>query len=80
MLERLAGGLFPLLRLERDVHVSDGTTYTIGVTWARRGFDFAYHTPRHPRRVRQARAAEAARCRAASNARLAELGSHHLIH
>lgn len=79
MFENLAGGLVPTFRVERTVHVVDGTSYKLGVTWARRAFDFEYHTPRHPRGVWRARAAEAARVRAASNARLAELGAHHLI-
>ncbi len=75
--DRLAGGLVPLARVKRDVHVFDGTTYTVDVTWWRRRFVVSYHTPRHPRRVVRARAAEAARCRAAADARLAELGVHH---
>jgi hypothetical protein len=62
LFDSLLGGILPYARLpERDVHVFDGTTYRIGLTWLRRRFQFEYHTPHLPRKVRKQR--EAARRR-----------------
>lgn len=74
-LDRHAGGLLPLVRGERDIHVADGVTYTVDVTWARRGFKFSYWTPRYPRWVRRLREAESQRIEANVQARLAALAS-----
>lgn len=60
--DRILGGPIPYVpRPEREVHVMDGTTYTVELVWFRRGFKASYHTPRLPRSVRRIRAAERAR-------------------
>jgi len=71
--DRHAGGLLPLIRGGRRVHVSDGTTYTVDLTWLRYGFEVNVHSPRIPRSVRRARAAEEARCREAADRHISHL-------
>lgn len=71
--------VFPTARTKIDVHIFDGTTYTLTVSWLRFRTTFSYHTPRHSRKVRKIRAANAARNRARVNAELARHGAHHLI-
>lgn len=71
MWDRHAGGLIPLLSAGREVHVVDGATYTLSVTWCRRGFEFSYHTPRTPRKVRRLRERELARVQEFARRKLA---------
>lgn len=56
-----AGGLIPLASIERQVHMFDGVTYRVVVTWLRRGFAFEYHSPRLSRDIRRQRGQERAR-------------------
>lgn len=69
------GGAIPLIRRNRTVHVVDGATYKVDVTWLRYGFGVALHSPRTPRAVRRARAAEDARIHAATDRHLAHLNN-----
>ena len=68
--DRHIGSLISLWHFGREVHVSDGTTYEVEVTWLRREINFDFWTPRIPRAVRREREAERQRVHAIAEAAL----------
>lgn len=66
------GGIVPWIRAGREVHVFDGATYSVQLTWLHRSVTVEFHTPTIPRAVRRERARETARVRAVVEAHLVE--------
>lgn len=58
MISNRVGGVIPHVSRSRDVHVFDGVTYRLTVTWLRRTISVDYNTPRFPRRIRRLREQE----------------------
>lgn len=71
LLGRHLGGLLPLVGVEREVHIVDGATYKLDVTWLRRRVGLEYHSPRIPRGIQRIRDRELTRVRAVAEEALA---------